>query len=195
MKPFIFSTVGVAVLGLIAPLPFVSSAQAETQSSDRFFCGTSRDSATGKDIPVTIARTPRGNVSMILWKSTFFATSLNDFTPQSRCQEVSRRFQSFYRSGTLSFLTTGKINGQNVICAAAEYGSPCKGLLLTLEPNDDPQKVLKDLLDLRTRARGPITRGEESTYIDVEEFLNTAPVQDNTLSIAPPNSASTQLVP
>lgn len=190
MKPFIFFTFVIA-LGLEAVLLFVSSVSAQTSSSDRFFCGNSRNSSTGESVPATIAHTKRGNVPMILWRSTFFAAGSNSFTPQGRCQEVSRRFESFYREGTLAYLTTGKLNDQNVICVAEEFGGPCKGLLLTLEPKDNPQQFLQELLAVRTRAKGPIVRGTENTYIDVEEFLNTAPTQNDTLS----NSPSKQLYP
>ena len=127
---------------------------------------------------------------MIHWKSTVFVNSLNDFTPESRCLEISRRFQAFYIQGSLSYLTTGKINDQNVICVAQEYGGACKGLLLTLEPKDDPQVVLRDLMDVRVNARGPITRGTGSTYIDIEEFLDTAPVQTEPLSTSPTGKIS-----
>ena len=129
---------------------------------------------------------------MIHWKSNFFANSLSDFTPESRCVEVSRRFQAFYSKGNLTYLTTGKINDQNVICVAEEYGGPCKGLLLTLEPKDNPQQVLHDLMDVRINARGPITRGAASTYIDLDEFLDAAPIQDDSLSVSPNVQSSPQ---
>ncbi|WP_404785723.1 COP23 domain-containing protein [Altericista sp. CCNU0014] len=185
MKSILLQAAAVAALGLTCAMTRVVPAQAEPQSGSRFFCGKSQSSAAGDEIPTTIARTQRGNVLMIRWKSSFFANGLNNYTPESRCLEVSRRFQTFYDSGTLAFLTTGKANGQNVICVAEEYGGSCKGLLLTLEPKDNPQQVLQDLMDVRVRARGPITRGADSTYIDVEEFLDTAPVQEDTLSVSP----------
>jgi Circadian oscillating protein COP23 len=185
MRLHSLQAIGIATLGLFFSIPLVLPVQAEPQSSNRFFCGKSRNPATGAETPTTIARTQRGNVLVIHWKSTVFVNSLNDFTPESRCIEVSRRFQEFYSQGNLSYLTTGKINNQNVICVAQEYGGACKGLLLTLEPKDDPQVVLRDLMDVRVNARGPITRGTDSTYIDVEEFLDTAPIQTEPLSAFP----------
>jgi hypothetical protein len=185
MKPRSFQAIGSAVLSLLASTLVVLPAQADPSSSARFFCGKSRNPVTGDEMPTTMARTQRGNVLMIYWKSTFFANKLNDFTPENRCLEVSRRFQTFYSQGTLSYLTTGKINDQNVICVAQEYGGACTGLLLTLEPKDDPQEILRDLMDVRINAKGPITRGSSSMYIDVEEFLDAAPVQDKSLSAVP----------
>jgi Circadian oscillating protein COP23 len=185
MKPYSFQAIGITVLGLLLSTLFVWPAQSSPPPGDRFFCGKSRNPVTGDETPTTMARTQRGNVLMIHWKSTFFANRLNDFTPESRCLEVSRRFQAFYSQGTLSYLTTGKINDQNVICVAQEYGGACKGLLLTLEPKDDPQEILRDLMDVRINAKGPITRGTSPIYIDVEEFLDAAPVQDKSLSAVP----------
>jgi Circadian oscillating protein COP23 len=191
MKPHSSQAIGITALGLLTATLWVLPAQAVPQPNDRFFCGKSRNPVTGDMIPTTIARTQRGNVLMIHWRSTFFANSLNDFTPESRCLEVSRRFQTFYSQGNLSYLTTGKINDQNVICVAQEYGGSCKGLLLTLEPKDDSQAVLRDLMDVRVNARGPITRGAASTtYIDVEDFLDNAPVQTEPISVYPDEKIS-----
>jgi hypothetical protein len=190
MKPFSFQAIGITVLGLLIPTLVAVPAQADSTSSARFFCGKSRNPVTGNEMPTTIARTQRGNVLMIYWKSTVFVNKLNDFTPENRCLEVSRRFQTFYSQGTLSYLTTGKINDQNVICIAQEYGGACKGLLLTLESKDDPQAILRDLMDIRINAKGPITRGSSSIYIDVEEFLDAAPVQEQSLSAAPVEGVS-----
>lgn len=192
MKVTFLHAIGVTALGLMASIPFALSAQAEFQPNNRFFCGKSRNAATGGVVPTTIARTQRGNVLMIHWKSNFFTNGLSGYTPESRCIEVSRRFQTFYSTGNLSYLTTGKINDQNVICVAEEYGGSCKGLLLTLEPKDNPQQVLRDLMDVRINARGPITRGASSTYIDLEEFLDAAPIQDEALSASPTAQTSPQ---
>lgn len=192
MKVTSLYAVGAVALGLMASMPIAPSAQAEPQSNARFFCGKSRNAVTGGIMPTTIARTQRGNVLMIHWKSNFFTNSLSDFTPESRCIEVSRRFQFFYSKGNLTYLTTGKINDQNVICVAEEYGGSCKGLLLTLEPKDNPQQVLRDLMDVRINARGPITRSAGSTYIDLEEFLDAAPIQDDTLPASPLGQSSSQ---
>ncbi len=178
LRPIAIAT----ALGLMAIPSFMQSSQAETQSNARFFCSAIVNPATGEKTPMTLAKTQRGNVEMIRWKSTFFKNGVNDFTPMSRCTEVSRRFQDFYNQGILSYLTTGKMNAQNVICVAEEYGGPCSGLLLTLEPKDNPQQVLQELMNVRTRASGgPLTRGSGSAYFDVEDFLETAPVQTTSI--------------
>jgi Circadian oscillating protein COP23 len=181
-RPFLRSIIIATTLSLMAAPSLVQPSQAETQGNSRFFCGATINPKTGEKTPMTMARTQRGNVAMIRWKSTFFNNARQDFTPMSRCTEVSRRFQTFYNEGILSYLTTGTMNAQNVICVAEEYGGPCSGLLLTLEPKDNPQQVLQELMDIRNRASGPITRSAGSAYFDVEQFLETAPVQTETVT-------------
>jgi hypothetical protein len=160
-------------------------AQPQTQSAARFFCGQSRIPSANKTVPTTFAMTKRGNVPVIRWQSTFFASS-SLYTPQKRCEEVSRRFQKYYSEGNLAYLTAGQMNAQNVICVSDEYGGPCQGLVLTLEPKDNPQVVLKDLLSARNRAGGPVTRSTGSLYVDMNNFLDTTPVEEDVSSTPAP---------
>jgi Circadian oscillating protein COP23 len=189
MSPSLEVIFAVAMLSSLINAPFNSASAAEqnspapslTSASARFFCGQSRVSTANKIVPTTFAYTKRGNVPVIRWESTFFSSS-NVYTPQKRCEEVSRRFQKYYSEGTLAYLTAGQMNAQNVICVSDEYGGPCQGLLLTLEPKDNPQAVLKDLLNARNRAGGPLTRSTGSLYVDMVNFLETTPVEEDVSS-------------
>lgn len=158
------------------PLSYLSFAV--ENPSARFFCGQSRIGEADKNIPTTFARTKRGNVPVIRWKSTYFENS-NAYSPMRRCEEVSLRFQEYYSDGTLDYLTSGQMNSQNVICVADEYGGSCQRLLFTLEPKDNPQEILRDLLSTRDRSSGPLTRGADALYVDMANFLETAPVEEN----------------
>jgi hypothetical protein len=187
MKFPLFSSLSIAVaMSLVVAIPMAQPSHAESKPDTRFFCGKTMNAKTGQQVPTTLASTRRGNVAMIFWKSTFFAQNGQGFSPIDRCQEVSRRFQAFYKDGVLSYLTTGKMNNQNVICVSDEYGGPCQGLLLTLEPKDNPEQVLQELLNVRARARGPLVRGSGSSYIDVQDFLDNAPVEKDVSSKAIP---------
>lgn len=163
---------------------------AEEKPTTRFSCGQSQISGTAQKVPTTFARTKRGNIPVIRWQSTHFSKS-SSYTPLKRCEEVSRRFQKYYSEGALAYLTAGQMNAQNVICVSDEYGGACQGLLLTLEPKDNPQEVLKDLLNARNRAGGPLTRSSSSLYVDMTNFLETAPVEED-ISVRP---SSTVLTP
>lgn len=145
-----------------------------------FFCGTSNDG-----VPVTYARTPRGNVPMIRWVST------NSFPPQwssqRRCQEVSQRFQRNSDNGTLQALKTGTINGQPAVCAAISEDEPCtdRNLLFTLKPGSDARRTVERLLDTRGLAAGTVV--EQSAcqnncpiYINMSTYLDNATVEGKT---------------
>ncbi|HIK31037.1 MAG TPA: hypothetical protein IGS17_03360 [Oscillatoriales cyanobacterium M59_W2019_021] len=103
----------------------------------------------------TIARTQRGLiVPVIYWNSDYFSDS--GYTPETRCQMVSQRFETFRQNGTLNYLTTGKMNNMPVVCVASAVGGGCaeNGLLFTLKPSSDPNRVLEDLMAVRNRASG-----------------------------------------
>lgn len=146
-----------------------------------FICGMSNNA------PVTIAQTQRGDVTVIRWMSGFFSNA--GFTPQRRCIEVSSRFQTYYNDGTLKYLTTGRINNQPVICTAKRLGSSCTDVLFTLEPNDNPNQVLRELMNIRSGATStPLSRGgasQKQTYINLDAYLNQAPVEPEVVPVSP----------
>jgi Circadian oscillating protein COP23 len=143
----------------------------------KFYC------ATIKNTPTTMARTSRGSVSVIHW------TSKNafgeDYPPEVRCKLVSSRFQEYYTDGTLNFLTTGVLNRQPVICAVQAKGGPC-GVLFTLKPGSDPDLTLKRLLSIRDRSTTLVLNESiSSPLINVNDFLETAPVEESSADASP----------
>ncbi|AFZ36176.1 hypothetical protein Sta7437_2647 [Stanieria cyanosphaera PCC 7437] len=136
--------------------------------------------------PMTIADTPRGKIPLISWKSTFFTNG--GYTPEQRCQAVTARFQQHADAGSLRYVDSGTINKQPVICVVERTNSPTKpykckqdGLLLTLEPKDNPKEVLKTLFDVSSRvSNGAITRGG---VINIEDFLQNAPTMKESDSL------------
>ena len=150
-------------------------------AGQKFSCGNS------KGIPVTVAQHSQGPLTVIRWKSAFFSGS--GYTPQSRCQLVSQRFQDYYQKGKLNFLTTGIMNRQKVVCVAEKEGGPCSGLLFTLKPSSDPGRTLQQLLDFRVGAAGPLTETSERIYIDFNKFLDAAPVDTSVTFPQAPTTA------
>lgn len=168
MKPQLIPLI-VATLTTVATLPI--SLAAHARPAVQYSC------SVRNGIPTTIARTPQGTVSVITWKSNHFSTS--GFSPQKRCQVVSARFQKHSNQGSLRYITVGAMNNQNVLCVAQNRGGACRqdGLLLTLEPHDNPQSVLKDLFNVASRAsNSPTGRGTGSqVYINMDNYLLSAP--------------------
>lgn len=147
--------------------------------------------------PTTVVNTPRGKIQLIVWESDYFRDS--GWSPQKRCQEVTKRFQEFSDKGILKFVTTGKINKYPVICIGRQVpggGYQCQsdGLLITLQMNDNPDKVLRDLFTNAAKVGGiPVTRGD--TVVSITQFIDNAPImEENDLQIEE-NPSIPQVIP
>ena len=135
--------------------------------------------------PVTLARTPRGNVPMVRWVSNNYFPP--PWTAQRRCQEVAKRFQRNYDNGTLKYINTGRLNGESVVCAALNKDDACtnRTLLFTLKRGSDADATLQRLMDRRGLASGYILSETGSGSVDVDRYLDDAPVEDNVSPISP----------
>jgi Circadian oscillating protein COP23 len=135
-----------ATAAMIGESALLSAPSQAVTAATSFVCGKSNG------IPTTVARTKKGDVPIVVWSSEGFSKS--GFTPQVRCQQVSARFQSLYRSGQLKYITAGTLNKVPVICATREQTGTCtqQNLLYTLKAGADPQLVIKKLMDVRNRA-------------------------------------------
>lgn len=130
-----------------------------------FFCGAS------DGIPATIARTSGGEVPVILWNSPDIGDSGD--TPQKRCLDVSQKFQIYYDTGTLNYITTARRDGQVVACAAQGAGEPCAEVLFPLKPDrTNPKSALQRILRIRVPADGPISETDPRVYISLDKYLN-----------------------
>lgn len=152
MKSRLFmSTLAISAIALVGTL---TPHQKAIAKATNFVCGS------WQGTPATLAQTANGNVPVILWKSDYFTGS--GYDPQTRCQIISEKFQQYYSDGRLKYLTTGRENGMNVICAAKSNNGGCNGTLFTLKPGSDPGKTLQDLLAVRDRAQRPPLRIERA---------------------------------
>ena len=132
-----------------------------------FSCGESE--YNGKSFPATIA-TGDESIPIILWKldNNYFG---DNWPPLKRCEEVSRRFQRIYHRDGLKYLVatleTWVPNKEvPVICAVKSENSVCheEDLLITLESKDNPDDVLKELLnrhELPSQEPPPFRDGEK----------------------------------
>lgn len=159
--------VAMSCIGALCTLGVTTQPTSAGTSARSFVCG----SAAG--VPATNVITADGRqVPVIRWTSTTF----NDagWSQERRCQEVSSRFDTFLKQGRLAYITTGRINGLPVICTAANSGGACDGLLYTLKPGQNATATLKNLLEIRVKARGPLNETNERLYVSLPELLNTA---------------------
>lgn len=134
------------------------------------------------NIPTTYAMTPQGPRPVIRWTSEYFSDA--GYTPEVRCQQVAARFQSFYNSGMLKYLTAGYVNGQPAICVAQNQNSPCAAntLLFTLKPGSDANDRLRKLSNLRSGSASGAdvlyeSSSDDAVYVDFEKYLSTSTVE------------------
>ncbi|ELS04436.1 hypothetical protein Xen7305DRAFT_00041690 [Xenococcus sp. PCC 7305] len=132
----------------------------------------------------TFVNTPRGRVKLVEWETKFS----EQWTPQKRCVEVSKRFQNFLDSGSLKYIRTGVVNNLPVICVAQLRGGLCpeQNVLITFNSETDPEKVLIQLVNFRRSVSGQtIVLNESDTafysqgefYVDVNNFIENLPAE------------------
>lgn len=103
-------------------------------------------------IPITVAKAEEGDeLSLIRWISDFFKPA--GYDAKVRCNQVSARFAAYSKDNPFAYLTTGKMNGQSVVCFTSKSDSGCgegislfNGLLFTLKSTDDAQQILDSLV-------------------------------------------------
>jgi hypothetical protein len=61
-----------------------------------------------------------------------------NWSPQKRCSEITRRFESYRQDGLLE-MSTGVVNNLDVICVTTQVDPTDCRLLLTIPPGQDPQ--------------------------------------------------------
>ena len=112
--------------------------------------------------PVTVIDTPRGSIDLIVWSQNL----LPQYLPRNRCEIITSRFQKHASTNNLRFISWGTVNNSRAICVSDANGK-CQpdGLLITLNQQDNPELVLRQLFDLNT----PLTRAK--TVIDLNRKL------------------------
>lgn len=152
------------------PKPVASN---NTAANQRYYCGKSQDGT-----PTTFARKlPRpGSAAIVRWERD----NWQSYTPQERCEKVSPRFQQNYKNKNLGYIVGGTLNKQPVICGVRNHGDICKkeNLLFTLQHRDNVNEYITNLKGYE--AQGPVKHSEDGTpltYIDMNKFINSAPVE------------------
>lgn len=171
-------TASIGLASALCVASFSTEVNAE-ESGKQIFCDT-----TGS-APLTVVQEGDISNSLIIWQSDYW--SGKGLSPATRCQIISKRLSDLYTSGGGDFLIgVGRINGEDVICATetqpyfGEY--PCKALILTLEPGDNPALVFQQFVEAATAASGtPLVRNSNtpvrfSTWVEnspsVSEAIN-----------------------
>jgi hypothetical protein len=163
LKPL--TTVVVAsVITLGASVGISQPSQARHEAG--FYCDTSGNK------PVTVYQNHEGITEpWIRWTSNYFRNA--GYDPLTRCQDVSQRLETYHRNRQLRFVTTGRMNGQNVICTANKFNGDCENLILTLKPSENPTEALKNLFAWYSGGSHSENGRNRTPYIDVSGRLGT----------------------
>ncbi|OCR00317.1 hypothetical protein BCD67_25290 [Oscillatoriales cyanobacterium USR001] len=147
--------------------------------NNTFFCAI----LNGK--PVTFVRSSRGNLPIVRWVSNDYFPP--PWTATKRCQEVARRFQINYDNRNLIYINTGTVNGEPVVCAAANKDDVCnsRNLLFTLKRGSDPDATLKRLMDRRGLASGYVLSETGPGSVNLERYLDGVPAEENVTPLSP----------
>ncbi|MTJ13644.1 hypothetical protein FJR11_13810 [Anabaena sp. UHCC 0187] len=121
------------------------------------------------------------------WKTNEFAGSGYDRV--SRCIEVSARFNQFYSTGQLNYITAGMVRGMPVVCATTGTGDSCNtaNVLFTLNRRNSRNVagILQTLFDNRAGLASSVIneqkdkRQSQAGYIDVNKMLTNIGVDVN----------------
>lgn len=134
--------------------------------TQQFYCGLSNDG-----VPTTLVKNSRGTFPVIRWVSRVFDDA--GYVPETRCRQVSLKFQQFYEQGILNYVTTGRVNQQPVICVSNAKDGPCLGILFTLKPEQNANRTLEQLFDIKVNASaGPLEESNSRYYLDFDQFID-----------------------
>ncbi|EKD08989.1 hypothetical protein SPLC1_S203900 [Arthrospira platensis C1] len=115
---------------------------------------------------IAVASTGHESKPLITWNSQAFIAG--GYTPQNRCEIVSQRLTSAVaqNGGLLRdlLLTTGNVNGYDVVCWVNNSSSICNpnNLLVTISPGRSAGEFLGNFLKMGANPMGEGTPGQES---------------------------------
>lgn len=148
----------------------VTSASTDKTAEVKFSCTIGENN--GKSMHTTVIENSlRDDLLTIIYWDPENLSFGDEWTPKKRCQEVSERFQKFFDRDKIAFITADKADWTssgtiNVICSVQKKNADCKeeDLLFTLQLEDDPNKVLEDLVAFRQEPSSSksLTRGGSS---------------------------------
>ncbi len=154
-----------------------------------------QDEYNGQMVPATVANKPKSKTqtTIIVWELDNYYFG-EQWSPEERCQEVAKRFQRIHNRDGLKYVvaevdTWVPDRDVNVVCGVKKENAPCNedDLLFTLEGKDDPNEVLKGLIDRRKfpSTKPKLVRGEKQpetfaegkrVYYDMSEiFMDEEP--------------------
>jgi hypothetical protein len=171
-------TLTIALIGVGAALTLQSPSQAQT----RFECLLP---VTGPHVGVPTTYVKVGSNErkpVIRWVSRY--SSGSGYTPQQRCLEVTKRFNTLdARPRGIDIITTGYLNGLPVIYSPSHgrERANSSNLLFTLKSGENATEKIQQLFDIREGASSSplFESSSDSATVHFNKFLESVPVETN----------------
>jgi hypothetical protein len=171
-------TLTIGLIGVGAALTLQSPSQAQT----RFECLLP---VTGPHVGVPTTYVKVGSNErkpVIRWVSRY--SSGSGYTPQQRCLEVTKRFNTLdARPRGIDIITTGYLNGLPVIYSPSHgrERANSSNLLFTLKRGENATQKIAQLFDIRAGASSSplFESSSDSVIVYFNKFLENAPVETN----------------
>lgn len=119
--------------------------------------------------PATIVSNGQSSVVFIRWVRSF--SSGSSWTPERRCDQVSRKFQQNFFEDSYQYLSPGfaRSNGLPVICATLErHNDPVQcsdaRVIMTLRPGDNAQSFVEQIVLLNRNSSSPAINHSSGSY-------------------------------
>jgi hypothetical protein len=182
-------TLTIALIGVGPALTLQSPSQAQA----RFECLLP---VTGPHVgvPTTYVKVrPNERKPVIRWVSRY--SSGSGYTPQQRCLEVTRRFNTLdARPSGIDIITTGYLNSLPVIYSPSNgrERANSSNLLFTLKSGENATEKIQQLFDIREgSSSNPLFESSsDSATVHFNKFLESVPVETN-----PANGSSSSPAP
>ena len=129
-------------------------------------------------VPVTFAQIEAEAIPLIVWN--FAAIAQTSRTSEALCKGASEQLQASYRAGGFAYITTGLVDGEIVVCTAAEENGACEETLFPLSAAALPNRRPRPALDLQRILRiqvdhgGPIYEAPDRIYVNLQQLLEGA---------------------
>ena len=120
------------------------------------------------------SRVTRGDMKIM----DFTRDVSEEWSVESRCQEVAQRFQRYYGNETLRYIGAGNVNDLPVLCAVIERGDDCSNdnILVTLPPDKVPHEEARKLMDTRGLGNGIVIevkgKGKLESYVNGNTYYD-----------------------
>jgi hypothetical protein len=165
--------ISIASLSLLLTATTIPSIPVSAQTERvAFYCGYTQDGNLYPATMVGVSGREREPRTIIVWKN-----KVVNFTPQKRCEIVSRKFQSAWDRRNFNYLITGtdRKTGTGLICAVRDRSGTCDAskMLFTVVDRQKAQDIIQEIYDSMQKTSNPTYQADPNKLIDMQELIKS----------------------